>query len=362
MATAMLIFINCMETPKNIDCKDPMRTMQIDCPEEKIFTIVNGNGMRAKFCNYGARLMSLMVPDKNGKLIDVVMGFDEPEDYQKSTEPYYGATIGRYANRINQGKFSIDCNEYRITLNNGSHALHGGENGFQERVWEMHQITDSVIIARLHSPHMDEGFPGNLDVSVKFTLTKMNHLAINYEATTDSPTVVNLTNHAFFNLNGSGSILKHTLQINADAYTPVNSELIPTGEIAPVTGTPFDFRIEKNIGSHINDNDVQLKNGKGYDHNFVLNKSQVLPVAKVKGDKSEIIMRIYTTEPGLQFYSGNFMQGKNNLKTGPDNYRTAFCLETQHFPNSPNHPTFSTTILRPGETYLSRTIYAFTNH
>jgi aldose 1-epimerase len=321
--------------------------------------IKNGGGSTAVFCSNGARLVSLKVPDKNGNLVDVVIGFENQADYDKATEPYFGATIGRYGNRIAKGKFFLEGKPYQLTINNGENTLHGGKTGFQYKVWSMEQANDSTLICRLVSPDGDNGFPGNLNAKVIYTLTSQNALIMEYEATTDRPTIVNLTNHAFFNLNGSGSILDHSLMINANRYTPVDSTLIPTGELALVKETPFDFRISKGIGERIDSDNDQLRHGKGYDHNYILNQSEIMPAAVVCGDRSGIVMSVYTTEPGLQFYSGNFMQGKNQLRNGPDNFRTAFCLETQHFPDSPNHPNFPSTVLRPGETYTSKSVYAF---
>lgn len=328
-------------------------------PEYSTYTIGNSVGMTAKFCENGARLMELKVPDKDGKLVDVVAGFDDPADYDTSTEPYYGATIGRYGNRIANGKFTLDGKPIQLTINNGRNTLHGGKEGFQYQNWKLEKESDSVLACSLIAPDGENGFPGQLTVNVKYTVTKENALLIEYQAQTDRPTVVNLTNHAFFNLNGSGSILKHVLMVNANAYLPVDSTLIPTGEIRDVEDTAFDFRGATTIGSRIGDGDEQLKFGKGYDHNFVLNKSRIIPSARVKGDKSGIVMKVFTDQPGLQFYSGNFMKGENRLRTGADELRTAFCLETQHFPDSPNQKDFPSTVLRPGEVYRSTSRYAF---
>ncbi|MES2419127.1 MAG: aldose epimerase family protein [Bacteroidota bacterium] len=325
----------------------------------QVYQLKNVHGMTASFCENGARLMSLLVPDKNGKMVDVVIGFADPANYDKATEPYFGATIGRYGNRIAKGKFVLEGKPYQLTINNGINTLHGGKSGFQYQNWKLEKQNDSTLSCSLSSSDGDNGFPGKLLVKVTYTLTSKNELEMAYEATTDQATVVNLTNHAFFNLNGSGRILDHHLMINANKYTPVDSTLIPTGELAEVKGTSFDFRISEKIGAHINDPNEQLKFGKGYDHNFVLNKSKIMPAAIVSGDQSGIVMTIYTQEPGLQFYSGNFMQGKNKLRNGPDNFRTAFCLETQHFPDSPNHSNFPSTVLRPGEVYKTKSIYAF---
>ena len=323
--------------------------------------------MVASLTNYGGRIVSLLVPDSSGKLVDVVVGFDRVSDYVTSTEPYFGATIGRYGNRIAKGSFVIDGKTYQSSINNAPNMLHGGKMGFQNVVWDAEQTNDQTLVLTYLSKDMEEGFPGNLKVKVTYTLTDDNELKIDYEATTDKITVVNLTNHAFFNLNGegSGNILNHTLEVNADKYTPVDATLIPTGKILPVDGTPFDFRKMVAIGKRINEENEQLKNGLGYDHNFVLNRSNtngLQAAATVTGDKSGITMQVFTTEPGLQFYSGNFMQSKNTFKSGvKDDFRTAFCLETQHFPDSPNQPSFPSTLLNPGETYRSTSVYKFSN-
>jgi len=323
------------------------------------YELKNKNGMTARFCENGARLMSLLVPDKHGKMVDVVIGFENPADYDTATEPYFGATIGRYGNRIAKGRFILDGAPYQLTINNGLNTLHGGKTGFQYRLWKLRKTNDTTLACSLVSPDGDNGFPGALSVEVTYSLTGNNELMMAYKATTDKPTVVNLTNHAFFNLNGSGSILNHTLLINANKFTPVDSTLIPTGQLADVKGTPFDFRISEKIGARINENNEQLKFGKGYDHNYVLNKSKIMPAAIVYSDESGICLSVYTQEPGLQFYSGNFMRGKNKLRNGPDNLRAAFCLETQHFPDSPNRPEFPSTNLRPGEVYQTKSVYAF---
>ena len=337
----------------------------IDGKQTGLYTLKNKNGVQAFFTNYGGRLVSLVMPDKKGRMTDVVVGFDDVDKYRKSTEPYFGATIGRFGNRIAKGRFTLDGKEYQLSVNNGLNTLHGGKKGFQDVVWDAEQPNDRTVIFSYLSKDMEEGFPGNLNVKVTYTLTDDNTLQMDYRATTDKKTVVNLTNHAFFNLNGegSGSILDHTLQINADRYTPVDTALIPLGNHQPVAGTPFDFTRLTKIGARINAGNEQLANGKGYDHNFVLNKDQSKGLAKaaiVTGDKSGIVMEIYTEEPGLQFYSGNFMQGKNIFKTGSkDDFRTAFALETQHFPDSPNQPAFPSTVLNPGEEYHTRSEYRF---
>lgn len=329
--------------------------------------VLKNKDIEAAITNYGGRIVSLLIPDKNGNTTDVVVGFENVEKYVKSTEPYFGATIGRYGNRIAKGKFKLDGKEYKLFTNNGPNTLHGGKKGFQDVVWDAKQIDDKTLELYYLSKHMEEGFPGNLKVKVTYTLTDENQLKIDYHATTDKKTVVNLTNHAFFNLNGegSGTILNHQLKINAYEYTPVDSTLIPLGNQKSVKGTPFDFLTPTRIGKRINENNNQLKNGGGYDHNFVLKDQQGSSLdhaATVKGDRSGIEMAVYTQEPGLQFYSGNFMQSKNTFKSGvKDDFRTAFCLETQHFPDSPNQPSFPSTVLESGKTYQTTSLYKFTS-
>lgn len=336
----------------------------IDGKQVKLFTLQNKSGAKAEVTNYGGRLVSLFVPDKNGKLTDVVAGFSSVEGYQHSTEPYFGATIGRYGNRIAKGQFTLDGKAYHLYINNPPNTLHGGKKGFQDVVWDAKQVNGQTLELTYLSKDMEENFPGNLKVKVTYSLTDDNALKISYEATTDKATVVNLTNHAFFNLNGenSGTILNHTVKINADKYTPVDSTLIPTGKLESVKGTPYDFTTSETIGKRIETDNQQLKNGKGYDHNFVLNNhSANQPVAVVAGDKSGIVMSVYTDQPGLQFYSGNFMKSKNTMKGNhKDDYRTAFAMETQHFPDSPNQLSFPSTLLKPGETYKTTSVYKFT--
>jgi aldose 1-epimerase len=334
----------------------------INGKQTDLYVLKNHSGMTAAITNYGGRLVSVLVPDKSGAMKDVILGFDNVNDYTTGGDTYFGATIGRYGNRIAKGKFSIDGQAYTLATNNAPNSLHGGNVGFSRVVWDGKQLNDSTLQLTYLSKDMEEGFPGNLNTTVTYSLTGDNGLQIQYEATTDKKTVVNLTNHAFFNLNGigSGTILQHQLQINADRFTPVDSTLIPTGKLQPVDGTPFDFRILTPIGARINEDNQQLKNGKGYDHNFVLNGIGMREAAMAVGDQSGIVMQVYTVEPGLQFYSGNFMQGQHTLLNGSkDEYRTAFCLETQHFPDSPNQPQFPTTLLEPGKTYKTTSVYKF---
>jgi aldose 1-epimerase len=330
-----------------------------------LYILKNNNNMKAAITNYGGRLVSLLVPDKNGKMTDVVVGFKSVLDYENSTEPYFGATIGRFGNRIAKGKFTLDGKQYILFLNNGANTLHGGKKGFQSVVWDAKQLNDSTLELTYLSKDMEENFPGNLSVKVIYSLTSDNGFKCSYEATTDKKTIVNLTNHAFFNLNGegSGTILNHTVQINADRFTSVDTGLIPTGKLESVLGTAFDFTKPEMIGKRIEVNNEQLMNGRGYDHNFVLNADKgngLIHAATVAGDKSGIVMDIYTEEPGLQFYSGNFMQSKNIFKSGSrDDFRTAFAMETQHFPDSPNQPSFPSTVLMPGEVYKTSSEYRF---
>jgi aldose 1-epimerase len=337
----------------------------IDGKRTDLYVLKNHNGMEAAFTNYGGRLVSLLVPDRNGKMTNVVVGFNSVEGYEKSTEPYFGATIGRYGNRIAKGQFTLNGKKYQLSVNNGVNTLHGGKKGFQYVVWDADKLNDSTLQLSYLSKDMEEGFPGNLKVKVTYSLTAENGLKCQYEATTDKETVVNLTNHAFFNLNGegSGTILNHKVQIYADKYTPIDSGFIPLGPLAVVKGTPFDFTSPTTIGSRINEQNEQLKNGKGYDHNFVLNGTEVNGLnhaATVTGDKSGIVMNIYTQEPGLQFYSGNFMLSKNTFADGSkDDFRTAFAMETQHFPDSPNESSYPSTVLKPGQVYNTYSLYDF---
>ena len=335
----------------------------IDGKATDLFILKNKNNVTAAFTNYGGRLVGLWVPDKNGEMTDVVVGLASVADYQKSTEPYFGATIGRYGNRIANGKFVLDGVEYDLPKNNGPNTLHGGSKGFESVVFDAEQPDSSTVVFSYLSKDGEEGFPGNLKVKVTYSLTDDNELKMDYEAETDKKTVVNLTNHAFFNLNGegSGTILNHVLQINAEKYLPVDSTLIPFGNLQSVEGTPFDFRQATTIGKRVEEDNEQLQSGKGYDHNFVLDKGTgINHAATIVGDQSGIQMDIYTQEPGLQFYSGNFMQGKNNFKgKGKDDFRTAFALETQHFPNSPNEPSYPSTVLEPGNKYHTESVYKF---
>lgn len=333
--------------------------------QTKLFQLTNKNGAKLYVTNYGARVVALTVPNREGAFTDVVLGYDSLKSFQKKGEPFFGAIIGRYGNRIAKGKFSLAGNTYQLQLNDGVNTLHGGTDGFYAKVWDAKQLDGQRLEMSYLSKDGEAGYPGNVNVKVVYTLTDDNSLKIDYSATTDKETILNLTNHAYFNLNGEGdgSILDHELTIAADGYTPVDQTLIPTGKIEPVKGTPFDFTTPKVIGKDIEAANEQLKSGKGYDHNFVLNKNDgSTPVASVKSPKTGIVMEVYTTEPGLQFYSGNFLTGTDKDGKGGKSYpfRSAFCLETQHFPDSPNQPNFPSTVLKPGQTYTTSTTYKFT--
>jgi len=331
-----------------------------------LYTLRNSAGLEAVITNFGGIIVSLKTPDRDGKFSDIVLGFDSLAPYVAGT-PYFGALIGRYGNRIARGKFTLDGITYSLPTNDGPNHLHGGVRGFDKVVWSGQSFeheNERGVILRYTSPDGEEGYPGTLQASVTYTLTDANELIVEYVATTDKPTPVNLTQHSYFNLagEGNGDILGHQLMIAANGYTPIDSTLIPTGEIAPVETTPFDFRTATAIGARINANDPQLRNGRGYDHNFVLNRqgTGLEVAARVVEPASGRSMEIHTTEPGIQFYSGNFLDGKIRGKAGHVYaHRTGFCLETQHYPDSPNQPKFPSTILRPGQEYRTRTVFVF---
>ena len=337
-----------------------------DSTQLNVYSLQNENGLTMSVINLGGKIISLWVPDKDGTLSNIVLGYDSIKRYKKGN-PYFGAIIGRYGNRIAKGKFLLDGKEYQLAINNPPNALHGGPKGFHNQFWQVEPFQNNGFDAlelRYKSAAGEEGYPGTLAVKVIYTLTDQNELVIDYEATTDKATIVNLTHHSFFNLAGEGTrdILDHELIINADRFTPVDEGLIPTGELKLVAETPFDFRESHRIGQRIGQEDQQLKFGKGYDHNWILNRksNELSLAAKVKEPNSGRVMEVWTTEPGLQFYSGNFLDGKDNGFSGkPYNFRTAFCLEAQHFPDSPNHPEFPSTELKPGEVYKQKTVYRF---
>ncbi|WP_072403253.1 aldose epimerase family protein [Flaviramulus basaltis] len=330
------------------------------------YALKNANGIEMNVITYGGRITSLKVPNKNGDLENVVLGFDNIEDYQKDN-PFFGALIGRYGNRIAKGKFTLEGNEYNLATNDGSNHLHGGVNGYDRVIWKAEPIKEmenSSLRLTYLSKDGEEGYPGNLNITVVYTLTKDNAVEVTYEATTDKTTVVNLTQHAYFNLTGdfSKDILGHDVVLNADAYLPVDATLIPTGEIKKVEGTPFDFTSSKKIGKEINTDNEQLKLGKGYDHCWVLNgeKDAMRFAASAYDEASGRFMEVFSDEPGIQFYTGNFLDGTLPMPNGGTyGHRTGFCLETQHFPDSPNQNEFPSVILKPGETYSTKTTFKF---
>ena len=347
-------------------------TAQADIPAEdfgsiKLYTLSNANGMQMKVTNYGAIITSLMVPDRDGKLADVALGHDSLEKYLNAADkPYLGAIVGRYGNRIAKGQFTIDGTTYELATNNGENHLHGGNIGYDKVVWDAKpDPAKNAIVLSYHSHDGEEGYPGNLAISVTYTLTDENELVVDYEATTDKATPVNLTQHTYFNLKGEGegTILDHELMLNAKQFTPVDSGLIPTGELVDVAGTPFDFTSAKEIGRDVAARHNQLLYGGGYDHNWVIDrggKEGLVLAAQLYAPASGRMMEVHTTEPGIQFYCGNFLNGALTGKAGkPYVYRGGLCLETQHYPDSPNQPNFPSTILKPGEKYETKTVFRF---
>jgi aldose 1-epimerase len=343
--------------------REPFGTAPDGQPVE-IFTLRNKNGIEARIMTYGGILVSLKTPDRSGALGDIVLGYDNLDSYVKNS-PYFGALIGRYGNRIAKGHFSLDGSEYTLATNNYPNALHGGDKGFDKHVWTATVPTDThnpMLILKYLSKDGEEGYPGNMEVTATYTLQPDNTLRLEYRATTDKDTVANLTEHSYFNLAGHGTILNHLVQIFANDYTPVDSTLIPTGQLAPVEGTPFDFRKPAAIGARIGEDNEQLKFGGGYDHNWVINKpfGEMGLMARVVDPESGRVLEISSTEPGLQFYSGNFLDGTITGKGGRVyEHRAAFCMEPQHYPDSPNHPDFPTTELKPGQVYHNTILYHF---
>jgi len=366
LASGSLLLAGCAQPPTNIPrrSREPFGT--VDGKQVFLYALSNGKGMEARITNYGAIVVSLVVPDRAGKPGDVVLGYDSLSSYLKAT-PYFGAIVGRYGNRIGKARFTLDGKEYMLRANDGANTLHGGPKGFDKVVWEPDESTpptEPVLKLKYVSPDGEEGYPGTLTATVTYTLTDSDGLRIDYAATTDKPTVVNLTHHSYFNLDGAGSgdILAEELMLNADRFTPIDSGLIPTGELKSVEGTPMDFRTPTAIGARINAKDDQLRYGRGYDHNWVLNRTGdgLSLAARVVAPGSGRVLEVWTTQPGIQFYSGNFLDGTNIGKGGKAYaYRNGFCLETQHFPDSPNKPQFPSTVLRPGETFTSTTVYKF---
>lgn len=334
----------------------------------KLYTLKNESGMTVRVTNYGAIITSIIVPDRNGKQADVALGYDRVEDYINAVDkPYFGAVVGRYGNRIAKGEFTLDGETYSLLQNNGENHLHGGAIGFDKVVWAVDEYVEgkSLTLSYL-AKDKEEGYPGNLELIIVYTLADDNSLVVDYHATTDKATPINVTQHTYFNLKGEGqgTILDHKLMLNAKTFTPVDESLIPTGEMPAVAGTPFDFTTAKAIGRDIDQQNEQLVFGLGYDHNWILNKDgkegELSLAAQVHEPSSGRVMEIYTTEPGIQFYCGNFLDGRLKGKSGkPYVHRGGFCLETQHFPDSPNQPNFPSTILKPGETYESKTVFKF---
>lgn len=336
---------------------------EVNGKKTDLFTLRNKNNMEVCITNFGGRIVSVMVPDKDGQMRDIVLGFDSIQDYISKPSDF-GASIGRYANRINQGKFTLDGVEYQLPRNNYGHCLHGGPQGFQYRVFDAVQPNPQEVELTYVAKDGEEGFPGNITCKVLMKLTDDNAIDIRYEAETDKPTIVNMTNHSYFNLDGdAGSNADHLLTVDADYYTPVDSTFMTTGEIAPVEGTPMDFRTPVPVGTRINDYDfVQLKNGNGYDHNWVLNAKGDInrKAASLKSPKTGIVLDVYTNEPGVQVYAGNFLDGSLTGKKGiAYNQRASVCLETQKYPDTPNKPEWPSAVLRPGEKYMSRCIFKF---
>lgn len=364
----MLLFISCSKQKATEQTLSGLlvENFQTEVQGKKtdLFVLTNQKGMEVCITNLGGRIVSIMVPDKNNLLQDVVLGFDSIQDYMKYPTDF-GATIGRYANRINQGKITVEGKTYQLPQNNYGHCLHGGPNGFQYQVFNAEQIDGKTLELTYLSEDKEEGFPGNLTCKVTFTLTDDNAIDIVYQATTDQTTVVNMTNHSYFNLNGNPALsnANHILRIDADAYTPVDSTFMTTGEIESVEGTDMDFRTPITIGSRINNDSEQLKYGKGYDHNWVLNTAGDIAraCATLYSPETGIVLDVYTNEPGIQFYAGNFLDGtlvgKKNIIYG---HRSAVCLETQKYPDTPNKQDWPSALLKAGDTYHSRCIYKFT--
>jgi len=349
------------ETVDKIDSANYSKV--IDGEQVSLYTLKSGNiGM--KVTNYGARVVALCVPGKDGKQVDVALGYNSIDEYVNNKEYFFGAAIGRYGNRIGDARFSLDSVEYTLAANDGKNHLHGGVKGYCDVVWKANQLSDSKVEFTYLSANGEEGYPGNLSITMTYELTPAGEFKIDYKATTDQKTVCNLTNHTYFNLSGEGSetINDHLLTFNADNFTPVDSTLIPTGEILPVAGTPMDFTKATAIGERVDADFVQLKYGKGYDHNWVINKKGegVELAATVVSPVTGIKLEVLTDQPGIQFYGGNFLDAAVSGKLGkPYVFRSAFCLETQHFPDSPNKPEFSSVVLEPGQTYTHTCIYKF---
>ncbi len=382
LLSILLFIISCKENPKKTESVNEKEVISmestvsgikksdfeksVDGLPVSLYVLKNSSGIEAIFTNFGQHLVSLMVPDRNAKLDDVVLGYPTLEGYQKASGKYFGSIIGRYGNRIAKGKFELDGKEYDLAINNGENHLHGGNKGFDSVVWEVDSLSQNFISFHRISPDMEEGYPGNLDVKVTYDLTDDNELKIKYYATTDKRTPVNLTNHSFFNLLGAGNTINtHILEINAYSFNAVDKGLIPTGELLPVQNTPFDFRAPKVIGTDLNSEHPQLKIANGYDHNFILNTEPknsegLVFAARLSEPTSGRAIVVFTSEPGIQIYGGNFSDGSTVGKYGKAiDFRNSLCLETQHFPDSPNQKKFPNTILDPGQEYTSTTVYRF---
>lgn len=366
-AVAFLALLSCTSAPQGVLTKSGLdarnfRT-EVDGKTTDLYVLTNKNGMEVCLTNFGGRIVSVMVPDRDGALKDVVLGFDSIQDYIKHPTDF-GASIGRYANRIKDGKITIDGETIQLPRNNYGHCLHGGMKGWQYKVYDARRVDSSTVVMTLHSPDGDENFPGDVKATVTFRLGDDNSIHIGYEAGTDKKTIINMTNHSYFNLSGdaSRSILDDVLYLNADAFTPVDSTFMTTGEIRPVAGTPMDFTTPKAIATDMDMGDGQVKNGNGYDHNWVLNTQGDMNrmAARLTSPASGIMLEVYTDEPGLQVYSGNFLDGSVKGKRGiAYRQRAAVCLETQHYPDSPNKPGWPSVELAPGQKYTSHCIYKF---
>jgi Galactose mutarotase and related enzymes len=366
LVVTSIMMLSCTQTNDDVTLSGLKKSAfdaTVDGKAAALYVLTNKAGAEACITNFGGRLVSMMVPDREGKMTDVVLGYDNITDYLE-IDGNYGATIGRFGNRIAKGKFTLDGTEYTLALNNNGNSLHGGPTGYHNRMWDAKQVNNQTLELTYLSVDGEEGFPGNLNIKVTYKLTDDNAIEIVYEATTDKATVINLTNHSYFNLSGNHEqkITDHLISINADSYIPVDATLIPTGEIASVNGTPMDLRSPIAVGARIDEDFEQLAIGRGYDHCWVLNTNRDIAAlaAKVVSPSSGIALEVYTNEPGIQLYAGNMMSLGTGKHGTTYNKRQALCLETQHYPDSPNQPNFPSTVLRPGEKYFSRCVYKFT--
>lgn len=362
----IVTLISCAEeSPDYVPVQQADFQLEHDEKKVDLYTLINEQGMKVQITNYGGKIVSVLVPDHEGTLGDVVLGYETGQEYLDGIASL-GATMGRYANRIADARFTLDDSTYHLDKNNGEHSIHGGTEGFRHQVWDARQIDEQSLELRYFSEDGEGGYPGNLEVSVIYTVTDENELKLEYNASTDKPTILNMTNHAFFNLagEGRGDILDHKLFVNADQYTPVDSTAIPTGELRDVEGTPFDFTEATSLGARIDENNQQLEYVGGYDHNFVLNKNteELSLAARLSEPGTGRVMEVFTTEPGLQVYTANSLTGEGNqIGKGGHAYgpQSAVCLETQHFPDSPHHPHFPSTRITPEDGFQSTTVYKF---